>query len=145
MSLIEEIAEIDNLLTQAKYPGVIQSLNAYKSVVNRKITEESKKPSNESVPENKSTESVAPAVITPPKPIPTVVSGSIPVVGSYIPIQSFSWDQGEYSSPLITIYVDIDNVGSIAKENVECKFTADSFDLKVHGLSSKNYRYNSVL
>ena len=58
---------------------------------------------------------------------------------NFIPIESFSWDQGEYGTPTVSIFVDLPGVGAI-KDNVEFSSTKSSFDLKVIGLDGKNYR-----
>jgi len=55
-------------------------------------------------------------------------------------ISDFAWDQGEYNSPKVTVYVELEGVGGISKDNVTCTFTKDTFDLQVVGLSGKNYR-----
>ena len=59
----------------------------------------------------------------------------------YIPIQNFGWDQGEYNSDKVSVYITsgLDGVGKI-KDDVSCEFGKDSFDLKVNGLNGKNYR-----
>ena len=32
---------------------------------------------------------------------------------TYVPIDAFSWEQGEYNTPTVTVYVDIPGVGSV--------------------------------
>jgi calcyclin binding protein len=59
--------------------------------------------------------------------------------GTYIPIESFAWDQDGFSSPVINVYIDLPGVGK-AKQNCEIDFTKMSFDFKVTGLDGKNYR-----
>merc|ERR1712065_64188 len=68
--------------------------------------------------------------------VPVNASGS---GDTYISIDNFAWDQGEYNSPTVTIYVDLPGVGSV-KDNVKCEFKKDEFDLTIHGLNGKNYR-----
>ena len=46
----------------------------------------------------------------------------------YATVDRFSWDQGSYSSPKVTVYVPLAGVGA-AKERVSCSFTARGFDL----------------
>lgn len=58
----------------------------------------------------------------------------------YTPINKFALDLGGYNSPVVTLYLDIPNVGSISKENITCHFTKSSIDLIVHDLCGKNYR-----
>jgi hypothetical protein len=61
---------------------------------------------------------------------PSVVSLHHSLQTTYIPVENFSWDQGGYNSPTVTVYVDLEGVGAI-KDAVSCTFTASSFDLKV--------------
>jgi calcyclin binding protein len=57
----------------------------------------------------------------------------------FVPIESFAWDQGDYNGSTVTIFVTLENVGSV-KNQVNCNFTKSSFDLKVLGLNGNNYR-----
>ncbi|CAM9672011.1 unnamed protein product, partial [Ascophyllum nodosum] len=57
----------------------------------------------------------------------------------YNTVKTFSWDQGSYNSPKISVYVPLQGVGT-AKDRVSCSFDTRGFDLKVTGLESKNYR-----
>lgn len=59
--------------------------------------------------------------------------------GAYVPIETYSWDQGEYNSPLITIYIELEGVGTV-KDSVSVEFTKASFDVTVKDLNGKNYR-----
>ena len=56
-------------------------------------------------------------------------------------IDQFAWDQGEYNSPTVTVYIDLESVGSLKDTpSIQCDFTSSSFDLKVFGLNGSNYR-----
>lgn len=57
----------------------------------------------------------------------------------YIPIENYAWDQGEYNSPTVSIFVELEGVGSV-KESVSVSFSKTGFDLTVVGLNGKNYR-----
>lgn len=46
----------------------------------------------------------------------------------YTTVDRFSWDQGSYNSPKVSVYVPLEGVGA-AKERVSCSFTARGFDL----------------
>lgn len=114
---VEELGEIDALLAQATFPSVKTALNNLR----RRLQ--------------------------PPSP-PVTFSTAVPSAGkagdsnsesSYISINDFAWDQGEYNSPTVTLYIELEGVGSV-KDNVKCEFKSDSFDLTVHGLNGKNYR-----
>ena len=67
---------------------------------------------------------------------PPPVSTSV----KYVPIDRFAFDAGGYNAPFVTLYIDLPHVGSIARENVKCNFTKDSFDLIVNDLNGKSYR-----
>jgi hypothetical protein len=74
---------------------------------------------------------------TAPKELPassavkaSIVASHHSIQPTYIPVENFSWDQGGYNSPTVTVYVDLEGVGAI-KDAVSCTFTASSFDLKV--------------
>ena len=45
----------------------------------------------------------------------------------------------QYNSAWVCIYVTLEGVGAV-KSNVECDFSTDGFDLRVHDLNGKNYR-----
>ncbi|CAM9708060.1 unnamed protein product [Choristocarpus tenellus] len=44
-------------------------------------------------------------------------------------ISTYAWDQGEYNSPWVTVYVTLEGVGS-CKEGVTCEFSKQGFDLR---------------
>jgi len=69
-------------------------------------------------------------------------TGPLPVstAAKYIPINKFALDLGGYNSPVVTLYLDLPDVGSISKNNIQCHFTKSSVDLTVHDLNGKNYR-----
>jgi len=60
----------------------------------------------------------------------------------YTTIPSFGWDQGDYNSDTVCVYISsgIDGVEKVKREDISCDFTEGSFDLKIHGLNGKNYR-----
>lgn len=58
----------------------------------------------------------------------------------YIPITTFAFDNGGYNSPTITIYVTLDGVKGIPRENITCDFTKTKVDLVVRDLNGKSYR-----
>ena len=73
----------------------------------------------------------APPPARPPLPLPSA---------KYIPITTFAFDSGKYNSPTITIYVALDGVKAIPRENITCDFTKTSLDLIVRDLHGKSYR-----
>ncbi|CAM9418064.1 unnamed protein product [Chrysoparadoxa australica] len=66
----------------------------------------------------------------PPAPIP---------VGAYKGVEKFGWDQGEYNSAWVTIYVTLEGAGR-AKDSTTCNFSKRGFDLKVEDLEGQKYR-----
>lgn len=128
-----EIGETESLLKLATYEGVRKLLSDH--LVNLK----SKKSESESDVSMEIAEEVVPSKLTsvappnPPRP-PAASAGA-----KYVPIEDIAWDQGEYNSANITIYVDLPFVGS-AKDRVKVSFGQYSFDLVVEDLNGKNYR-----
>ena len=122
-----ELAEAETLLSTATFPGVKSVLQAH--VIKLKKAE-SDRLQREAAKEEAAKVASQPAVER--KPI-------VSVKGSYIPIENFAWDQGEYNSSTLSIFIDLDGV-SAAKDRVEADFTATSFDVKVTDLNGKNYR-----
>jgi len=86
-------------------------------------------------------QALAAAATTAPEPAPAPAPkrpSARPDV-HWQPLDKFSWEQGEYNTPWVNVYVPLDGVGG-AKERVTCDFTDNSFDLKVMGLNGANYR-----
>ena len=71
--------------------------------------------------------------------LPEKRKATIPTTGAYIPIEDFAWDQDGFNSPVITIYIDLPDVGKY-KQNCEITFNKASFDLKATNINGKNYR-----
>jgi calcyclin binding protein len=127
-----EIAELDTLIGMSSYPGIISALNAYKASIQK-----------QNLPAAAPVAQSAPIFPKAPEAIPaTNVSSAISSLKkgpTYLPIENFAWDQGEYNSPTVTVYVELDGVGAV-KDSVQCDFTASSFDLKIYDLNNANYR-----
>lgn len=135
-----EIAEVEAFVAQAKYSGVKAVLTTYLN-------------SLKEAAQNDAVEEVTPDLPSPPQPSPSPTPAAPPMAapiattktiapissGAFIPIDGFAWDQGEYGSPTLTVYADLENVLS-AKERVHVEFTRTSFDLTVMDLEGKNYR-----
>jgi calcyclin binding protein len=58
----------------------------------------------------------------------------------YTNIDRFSFDAGGYNEKFVTLYVPLPGVGSISKDQIQCDFGKDSFDITVMDLNQKNYR-----
>eukprot|EP01038_Epipyxis_sp_PR26KG_P003987 gene3987-5711_t len=129
-SILEEIKEVESILSIATFPGLKGVISTYLTKLNGQL---------KSIQEKEKA-----AAIKETTPAVTASSSSITVSSSstsltYIPIEDFAWDQGEYNSPIVSIFIDLDDVGSV-KDNVKVNFTKESFDVSVTGLNGKNYR-----
>ena len=136
---MSEIEEVETFIAAATYPGVRNVLQEYLSTLTKKAKLEAVEEVKAPAPVLESVQ-VTPPV--PPKPTAAASAASLaPLLNlTYIPIESFSWDQGSgYSSPTVTVYVDIPGVG-LAKDRVSCHFTSHGFDLRALDVSGKNYR-----
>jgi len=127
---MSEYEEVQKLISIATYPGVKSNLEKYlkelPSPIINSIETENIKTNNNKIDEN------------------TIESTSkkskiLPTVGAFIPIEGYSWDQGAYNTPILTIYIDLPNVGSV-KDKVKVEFGKHSIDLKIFDLDGKNYR-----
>jgi calcyclin binding protein len=79
----------------------------------------------------------------PPPPQPVSLAhppAAVSATAKYVPIDTFAFDAGSYSSSTVTVYVSLDGVKGIPRENIKCDFTPGSFDLIVKDLGGKNYR-----
>ena len=123
--IVSEIAETEELLSKATFPGIKTALTIHLNKL-RKIEESEKAAVAKSI----SSSAIQTQSETKPKFSPNAV---------FVPIESFAWDQGEYNSPTVSIFIDLDNVGTV-KDAVEVNFTKASFDVKVMNLQGKNYR-----
>ena len=161
-----EIAEAESFLAKATFPAIqkllqdhISSLKAAGQKSDLKIIDLEHSEVNVPVP------SALPPVVLPvadvTKPATAAAAKDVPVAAAaaakaspvvpvrtaavkgqsltYIPIEDFAWDQGEYGSNTVSIFVDLTGVGAI-KDRVEFSCTKSSFDLKVTDLNGKNYR-----
>eukprot|EP01035_Chromulina_nebulosa_P020780 gene20780-26940_t len=128
---MSEYEEVQKLISIATYPGVKANLEKYLKELPLPITKpiepEIIKPTINNKIDDITIES---------SPKKTKI---LPTVGAFIPIEGYSWDQGAYNTPILTIYIDLPNVGSV-KDKVKVEFGKHSFDLKIFDLDGKNYR-----
>jgi calcyclin binding protein len=96
----------------------------------------------------------SPAAVNPPpekpnppsKPEPTSTPHaparppSVSSTCAFVPVDRFSFDAGGYNAPFVSVYVNLNGVGSIARDSIICDFTSSSFDLIVKDLNGKSYR-----
>jgi hypothetical protein len=127
-SFTNEIAEVDHLLSVATFEGVKTVLTAHRNKLHKAEQDRQTREANQ-----------AAAAQAPPQA--TNAFANIPVVSKaqYIPIEDYAWDQGEYNSPTVSIFIDLEGVGE-AKDRVDASFTTTGFDLKINDLKGKNYR-----
>lgn len=76
--------------------------------------------------------------------IPTASASTVSVPLSrpndfFVPIDTFCFDAGGYSGPMVSIYISLDGVGTV-KSNVRCEFSKSSFDLRIMNLNGRSYR-----
>jgi calcyclin binding protein len=122
-----EIAEVEHLLSIATHAGVQAVLTAHKSKLQKAEADQQKREAAQA----------AAAQAPPSTSVPAPASSTSKIL--YTPIEDYAWDQGEYNSPTVSIFIDLDGVGA-AKDRVDSSFTTNGFDLKITDLNGKNYR-----
>ena len=127
-----EVAEAENLLNIATYPGLKSVVQSHLFKLKKQLEQQLPTKANEdsNVIEDKNIESSVPSSSSVPRPI---------VVGNYIPIENYAWDQGSYNSATVTVYAELEDVGNV-KDRVQVSFDQHGFDLRVMDLNGKNYR-----
>jgi calcyclin binding protein len=128
---MSELEECERLLAQATYPAVRKLLEQHIQTLKVHVVPP-KPPASSDAQQVAGSSSGAISSQAPQTRKPTAGM-------AYIPIENFAWDQGEYNSPLVSIFIDLPGVGAI-KDQVDFSCTATSFDLKINGLEGKNYR-----
>ena len=143
-----EIIETKKLLQQVEHPNLktllqkhLASLKDQETQQARAVVEPTEVESQSSINSNAGdTEIEAKSTsVLPPSPPTIPAKRLIPLTGTYIPIEDYAWDQGEYNSPVISIYIDLPDVGKV-KQNCKINFTKMGFDFSVTDLNGKNYR-----
>jgi len=149
----DEIIEVERLINFTSFESIKVVLQHHLKNLKKFEHDEQQQPSQVSVKEDLSTAQLldqhitgqdnlsgnVPSTTTPtPSTINHIVQKPITSL-SYIPIESYSWDQGEYNTPIVSIFIDLDDVGKV-KDQITITFTKSSFDVKIHNLNNKNYR-----
>jgi len=94
-----------------------------------------------SAPAAKPSATALPDVPTPPKKTPITTPIITSSTNKYQSFPTHYFDCGEYNSPLVTVYVPLDGIGSHDKSKISCNFTSTSFDLIVTDFTDgKSYR-----
>ena len=123
---MNELEETRYLKDLAKNSNLVKLLSAHEA---RLVAAEEEAKAKDRTPP-------MPAQTPPNEPLPAAVRTVRPVARADVgrvkfePIDDFAWDQGGHNSEFVTIYVNLDGVGSV-KDNVKCEFTSKSFDLTV--------------
>lgn len=131
-----EITETETLLSNATFEGVKEALQAHLAKLRRRLLTATAPPP---APVESTAAPVASAISTSSSSSSSTRAYIPPPGVAFVPIETFSWDQGGYNSPTVTIFVELDGVGAV-KESVNVNFTKTSFDLTVQGLNGRNYR-----
>ncbi len=133
----EDIAEFEHLLTLAKRPRTKDALSSALATLKAEKAKSSAASTNGSA-------AAAPAPAPAPAPAAAPIPARAPPAPAvedggvvYEPLDSFAWDQGEYNSPWVSVYVSVEGA---SKERTSCDFTESSFDLRVLDVAGKNYR-----
>lgn len=126
----QEIVEVETFLGSATFDGVKTALQNHLSKLRRQIQQ---------LQAAKVAQEQAAVAATQPTPSTSSKSSKHAAGLTFVPVESYSWDQGSFNSSTVTIYVELDGVGDV-KDNVQVSFTKSSFDLTVVGLGGKNYR-----
>ena len=137
--------EIESLLSGVKRPTAKMQLEA----LVKKLRKEAS--ALKVVEKSSSSSSPAPSPAPVPAPAPTPVpittptttnttSNSAAAAVQYKVIDPFSFDAGGSSDQYVSIYLPLKGVGSISKDNIECHFGKDDFDITVKDLDGTNYR-----
>jgi calcyclin binding protein len=144
--------EIEEAATKMKRPtarmqleGLAKKLRkegeALKRVeTSRRMASEEDTPSSAAVeppPENANPPSKPEPTSTPHVPVPPP---SVSSTSAFVPVDRFSFDAGGSNAPFVSVYVNLNGVGSIARDSIKCDFTSSSFDLIVKDLNGKSYR-----
>ena len=128
---LEDIAELERLATLCSRPTVKGMLDEQVMKAKTAILYAAPKPA-----------AAAPASVAATSAEDVQASVSNAVVKPdvvFTRIEKFAWEAGEYGEKMVTVYVDLPEVGQV-KDAVTCTFTAWGFDLQVRDLKGVNYR-----
>lgn len=133
-----EIAEANELLQTATFDGIKAILQGHIARLQRQIHHAENPEGTRSIPATAPSSLAATPTSSAKYAASTTTSGK-PRGLAYTSIESFAWDQGPYNTPIVSVFVDLEDVGTV-KDNVRVTFTKSGFDLTVEGLNGKNYR-----
>ncbi|KAL7545901.1 hypothetical protein ACHAWF_009254 [Thalassiosira exigua] len=75
----------------------------------------------------------------PPRRAPAAIVHSLPS-HKYRSFPTYYFDAGKYDSPVVTVYVPLEGVGSHDKSKIRCDFAPSSLDLIVEDFDGETYR-----
>ncbi|GAB9469530.1 Calcyclin-binding protein cacybp [Globisporangium polare] len=158
-ALSDEVAELHQLLAQAKAPGNVRDLTRLLNEKQQALAASAAAVDDADVPMENAVAAAAagtgggvkeeqtpvdPVQLPAKQPVTVhaVKSNEVGDLNVYTEISRFGWEDEGYGKDKVSVYVmsGIDDVGDLPKENVACTFTKSSFDLKILGLHEKNYR-----
>ncbi|KAF1319649.1 Calcyclin-binding protein cacybp, partial [Globisporangium splendens] len=152
-ALRAEVAELQALVAQTKTPGNVRDLQQLLAHKQRLLTEQEEAQQQDAaasaapMEEEEAQPRDAAPVIPQPAPVKVAAhavkdSTEVDDLNVYTEISRFGWEDEGYGKDKVSVYImsGIDGVGDLPKESVSCKFTKNSFDLKILGLHGKNYR-----
>lgn len=113
-----DVMELQHLISITKSPRI---LNVLQSTLSKASTSETKK--NDVVFSNQPNNNNNNAVV-------------------YENLDKFGWEDAGYGKEKVSVYLmsNVDGVGELPLDQIDCHFTKTSFDLKVHGLNGRNLR-----
>lgn len=120
---------LENLITKLRKEGkALQRVAASKATMSLSLSDDDTATASAPTPP-------APAAVpkhTPAKPLITT--------SKYQSFPTYYFDAGSYNSPLVTVYIPLENIGQHDKSLINCQFTSGSFDLTVMDYNGKCYR-----
>ncbi|KAG5177029.1 hypothetical protein JKP88DRAFT_227087 [Tribonema minus] len=139
--LQDEAAELKALLEQVQAPGLHKRLSAVLQSIEAELQGQEQSAVQDEPPAADAEPVAAPVAAPQPVRMPAHVApvSSAPDKPKFEAITTFAWDQGEYNSEWVSVYVTLPGVGT-AKDRVACTFDTFAFDLQVRDLEGKSYR-----
>jgi len=126
---MDNISELRRLLSLTQNPFVQTLL--LNEITKLECVTKSEAPSQTSLKQEKPKQEV-----TLPTPLKVEVAQERK---EFITLSNYAWDQEGLD---VKIYFDLQEVGTLAKEDVQIEFTKKSIEMKIHNLKGKNYKFS---
>eukprot|EP00743_Colponemidia_sp_Colp-15_P003896 GILK01004204.1.p1 GENE.GILK01004204.1~~GILK01004204.1.p1 ORF type:complete len:222 (-),score=37.90 GILK01004204.1:108-773(-) len=123
--LSADIAELRELLTAAKRPNVQNYITSRISILEKQAEERNAA----------STAAATPQSV--PAPLQTTSTTAPRTSEIFTPISNYAWDQQGKS---VKIYISLNGVSGLTKDNVQVEFGTKSLDAKIRAPDGRNYR-----